>query len=255
MLHKLEGEVKVKRQKTVKRWRIAQEAEREGWQKFRELLMLDSTRKRLAKYWGWYIDLIAKYISFKPEHRILDIGCGPVGIINYIPVGQRFGLDPLMNFYLLNFEMPDDIVWKQGIMEEIPFDSNYFDVIITMNTLDHSLNPEKGLREMYRILKKGGFLILSVNCYAPFRRLLRIVKEKSGMKDKAHPYSFSQRQIKAMIEKAAFRLLASHKGIGTMGMWFYEKCQQPDANIIFSVEKKIFGYSCIDFIFIAQKSI
>ena len=61
-------------QKGVKRWEIAQEAERVGWQNWKPLKS-DSTRRQLAKYWGWYIDLIAKYVSFKPEWKILDIGC------------------------------------------------------------------------------------------------------------------------------------------------------------------------------------
>lgn len=135
--------------------------------------MSDPKRMQLEKYWGWYVDIIAKYISLKPEWQILDIGCGPDGIINYIPVGQRFGLDPLMDFYLSNFELPPDIEWKTGTMEDIPFGSDYFDIVITTNALDHSLDPQKGLGEIHRDLKRGGSLIVIVHCYAPFRRLLR----------------------------------------------------------------------------------
>jgi SAM-dependent methyltransferase len=245
--------------KAVERWQVAQEAEREGWQNWKSLKS-DSTRKQLGEYWTRYVNLIAKYVSFKPEGKILDIGCGPAGIIDHILLGQRFGLDPLMDFYLSNFEMSPDIEWKPGNMEKVPFDNDYFDVVITTNTLDHSFEPEKGLGEIHRVLKKGGALILTVNCYAPFRRLLRLAKERLGMGDKAHPYSFSQRQVKAMIEEAGFNLSAKHKGIGTMGVWFYEtplasRFNMVDkvANMIFWLEGRIFGYSCLDFIFIAQK--
>jgi len=146
-------------------------------------------------------------------------------------------------------------------MEDIPFDSDCFDVVITTNTLDHSLKPERGLREMHRVLKRGGSLILTVNCYAPFHRLLRLAKEKVGMRDKPHPYNFPQRQVKAMIKEAGFVPLTNHKGIGTMGVWFYEtpvasRFDMVDkvANMIFWLESKIFGYSCLDFVFIAQKN-
>lgn len=250
----------MKGQKAVTRWEIAQEAERKGWQSWKPLKS-DSTSKQLDKYWGWYIDLIGKYISFRPEWKILDIGCGPDGIISHMPVGQKFGLDPLMDFYLSNFELSPDIEWKTGTMEDIPFDNDYFDVVITTNTLDHSLEPEKGLREMHRVLKRGCSLILTVNCYAPFRRLLRLAKEKVGMGDRCHPYNFSQRQVKAMIKEAGFTLLINHKGIGTVGEWFFEtrlagRFDMVDKvpNMIFRLEGKIFGYSCFDFIFIAQKS-
>ncbi|MCL0073612.1 class I SAM-dependent methyltransferase [Dehalococcoidia bacterium] len=242
----------------MKRWGIAQKAEKEGWQNWKSLKS-DSTSKQLNKYWGWYIDLIAKYISFSPEWKILDIGCGPDGIISHIPVGQRFGLDPLMDFYLSNFELPPDIEWGTGNLEDIPFDSDYFDAVITTNTLDHSLEPAKGLKEIHRVLKPGGFLILTVNCYAPLRRLVRAAREKVGLRDKPHPYNFPQRQVKAMIKETGFTLLVHHKGIGTMGEWFYDrpplavKLVRKVVNIAFWLENKFFGYSCRDFIFIAQK--
>lgn len=250
----------MKGQKRLRRWEIAQEAERESWENFKSLKS-DSTKRQLGEYWSWYLDLIGKHISFRPEWKILDVGCGPAGIINYIPVGRRFGLDPLMDFYLSNFELPYDIEWKAGTMEHIPFDTDYFDVVITTNTLDHALDPRKGLKEMYRVIRTGGFLVLTVDCYAPIHRLLRIIREKVGKGDKPHPYNFSRRQIEAMIREAGFTLLASHKGRGTMGVWFYETSPtgrfnmvDKAANLIFWLENRIFGYSRVDFVFIAQKS-
>ncbi|MDD5016282.1 MAG: class I SAM-dependent methyltransferase, partial [Atribacterota bacterium] len=259
MLHNLEDEVKVKRQKGQRRWQIAQATEREGWQNW-ECIRSELQKEPLAQYWKWYLDFISKSISFKSEWKIIDIGCGPDGIINYIPVGERFGLDPLMDFYLSDFELPTDIKWIAGTMEDIPFNSDYFDIVITTNALDHCLEPKKGLREVHRVLRKGGSLILTTNCYAPLRRFLRLAKEKVGMGDKPHPYSFSEEQIKSMINEEGFTLLANHKNIGTMGEWFLEEKKVSKFNIIkrlentiFWLEIKIFGYSCIDFIFIATK--
>jgi len=36
-----------------------------------------------------------------------------------------------------------------------------FDVVVCTETMEHLLNPSKGLTEMNRVLKSGGFLIIS----------------------------------------------------------------------------------------------
>lgn len=49
-----------------------------------------------------------------------------------------------------------------GAAEKIPFPANTFDRIICMEVLEHVEDDKKALAEMYRVLKKGGELILTV---------------------------------------------------------------------------------------------
>jgi len=244
--------------KTEHRWQEAQEAEIAAWRRWHALR--PEYKTQLADYWHWYLERIARYVSFTPQHRVLDIGCGPDGIINYIPAGRRFGLDPLMEIYLSMFEMNPAVVWRAGTMERLPFESGSFDVVITTNTLDHTHEPREGLKEIHRILKPGGALVLTVNCYPPVRRLLRLAGERMGRGDRPHPHNYSRGQVRALLRAAHFDLVSEEQGIGTMGVWFYEKPAATDiglvhrvANILFSWEERVFGYSCIDFIFIARK--
>lgn len=44
-------------------------------------------------------------------------------------------------------------------VENITFESNYFDMIICNHVLEHVSQPELAINELYRCLKKGGFLI------------------------------------------------------------------------------------------------
>ena len=53
---------------------------------------------------------------------------------------------------------------KNNILEgdlnkKLKFKSNYFQNLIIFNVLEHLSNPTKSLKELYRILKKGGLLI------------------------------------------------------------------------------------------------
>ena len=76
------------------------------------------------------------YTEFKEESRILEIGCGADGIINYISKGEKTAVDPLMDYYTSNFTMSKEVNWISGVGEDIPFEDEHFDIVLTINTLD-----------------------------------------------------------------------------------------------------------------------
>ena len=48
-----------------------------------------------------------------------------------------------------------------GSVLEIPFENNSFDIIISSEVIEHVPNPLVAIKEMYRVLKPGGTLILT----------------------------------------------------------------------------------------------
>ena len=65
-----------------KRYRLAQESERDYW----DVCWKDNqVRQDNAKeYWHDHITLLRKHVNLKPSDRLLDIGCGPCGMIAYL---------------------------------------------------------------------------------------------------------------------------------------------------------------------------
>ncbi|MGH8123539.1 MAG: class I SAM-dependent methyltransferase [Rudaea sp.] len=60
----------------------------------------------------------------------------------------------------------------QGVAESLPFDSNRFDVVTCLGSLEHFLDQPKALSEMVRVAKPGArFLILVPNAGFLTRRL------------------------------------------------------------------------------------
>lgn len=53
------------------------------------------------------------------------------------------------------------IQFMRGGLESTPFDSNFFDVVIMSDVLEHVDNEQRALDEMCRILKPGGTFIVS----------------------------------------------------------------------------------------------
>ena len=53
-----------------------------------------------------------------------------------------------------------NICFETGNAEELPYEAETFDLVITRLSLHHFVDPKKPFREMQRVLKKGGKLIV-----------------------------------------------------------------------------------------------
>jgi SAM-dependent methyltransferase len=63
----------------------------------------------------------------------------------------------------------------RGIGEVLPFKDESFDRVVCMSSIDHFANPDVGMREMARILKRDGELIIGIVNYGSLSvRLSRI---------------------------------------------------------------------------------
>lgn len=51
--------------------------------------------------------------------------------------------------------------FQQGSVLNIPFKDNFFDVVTSFETIEHIEDEKKQLKEIQRVLKKGGYYILS----------------------------------------------------------------------------------------------
>ena len=93
--------------------------------------------------------------------RILDIGCGPRGSLEWADMAaERVGLDPLAEEYVRLHESPQQMQYVAGGAEEIPFDDGHFDYVSTFNSLDHTDDVDAAIAEITRVTRRGGSLLL-----------------------------------------------------------------------------------------------
>jgi ubiquinone/menaquinone biosynthesis C-methylase UbiE len=72
--------------------------------------------------------------SFYHEKRVLDIGCGPRGSLEWADMAkERYGIDPLADRYLKMGASRQKMQYIKGDAEALPFESEYFDVISSFN--------------------------------------------------------------------------------------------------------------------------
>lgn len=100
---------------------------------------------------------------------IVAVGSGCACELRAWPAALKIEVDPLLYAYQqLGMLLPDredappTLRLAVGI-EDLPLLDEFADVVVCRNALDHVEHPDKGLDEMWRILKNGGHLFLSVD--------------------------------------------------------------------------------------------
>jgi SAM-dependent methyltransferase len=91
------------------------------------------------------------------EGRLLDVGCGSKPYRSLFNVSEYIGLD--IDSPITRRLAVADVLYDG---QKFPFDDNDFDVILCNQVLEHVFNPADFLNEIYRVLKPGGKLLLSV---------------------------------------------------------------------------------------------
>lgn len=99
--------------------------------------------------------------SFYTNKNILDIGCGPRGSLEWADnANKRIGLDPLADKYVKLEGKYHQMEYVKSGSEQMPFDDGFFDVVASLNSLDHVDNLSKSIAEIKRCTKKGGMFLL-----------------------------------------------------------------------------------------------
>ncbi len=98
--------------------------------------------------------------EFYQGKKILDIGCGPRGSLEWATQSETHGLDPLVNQYKKLGITEHKMNYIQANCENIPYENNYFDVVSSFNSLDHVDDLEKSISEIKRIIKPNGYFLL-----------------------------------------------------------------------------------------------
>jgi len=110
-------------------------------------------------------DLNLKSHAFRGK-TLLDIGSGPHPSALCFKGIDLYCLDPLLPEYIkIGFPIHyyQKVKFIHGKSEKIPIPSNYFDVIISVNAIDHVDDIEITAKEMKRVLKKNGHLRLHIH--------------------------------------------------------------------------------------------
>ena len=94
------------------------------------------------------------------RNRILDLGCGTAELRNYVaPLFKEYvGAD-----LVRHQNLPPDVEFCQINLDSEPFalPSESFDAVVGIEVIEHLENPRLLVREMCRLCKKGGIIVIT----------------------------------------------------------------------------------------------
>jgi SAM-dependent methyltransferase len=178
-----EGGIRV----TSERWEEAQRWERSVWRRarfgagiaqlaepiVRPLLSAVRRGHSFGDDWNhWWAKRFDGY-AFLPSkiENFIELGCGPYTNTRLVLRGRTathaYCSDPLIRDYadfvgtwLWRAHRRREVLLDDHPAEECPFRSDYFDVVVIINVLDHVRDAALCLQEAVRITKQGGYLLL-----------------------------------------------------------------------------------------------
>lgn len=180
------------------------ELSRNAFDKQAETYDIDKNGKHARNIYSYIIDKLSD-IQFS---NVLDVGCGTGEILNTIktlyPAVSLFGID-------ISKEMLKQAEEKGlnnsrlflGDAECLPFENEKFDLLICTDSFHHYPNPQRAIDEFYRVLRKGGILLLA-DFWKPFpiRQLMNLFIPYSNEGDVK---IYSKNEIIKFLEQSNFK--------------------------------------------------
>jgi 2-polyprenyl-3-methyl-5-hydroxy-6-metoxy-1,4-benzoquinol methylase len=117
--------------------------------------------------------------------RVLEIGCGRGAFARYLAaqganlVAADFS-EKAIEIARRRLAGVTDCEVLVADIQEIPFPAESFDVVISLETLEHVSDPDRALEELVRVAKIGGRLVITTPNYLSLVGLWRIYRRLIG---------------------------------------------------------------------------
>ncbi len=132
-----------------------------------------------------------------PKPKILDVGCGTGANLEMLrQFGVAEGVD--VSDDALEFCRQKGLKVHKGLAEELPFADEIFDVVTALDVVEHLDDDVAGLKEMFRVLKRGGKTLIFVPA---FMWLWGVQDDISN-----HRIRYTKQQIVERLEQAGFHI-------------------------------------------------
>lgn len=203
---------------TAERWEVAQEYEQGYWQALADRIASGSESQ--LEWYNWRAGELARKLNAAGAARLVDgtarvveVGCGPIGIVSYFPAAERVAVDPLEHFYgkhpVLSKLRNPAVDYRRGKGEALPLPDGGFDLAIMENCIDHVQDMDSVMRELRRVLKPDGLLYLTVNARTPVgfvvHRMLSNLRIDAG-----HPHTFTRDRVGRFLSRNGYSMRYFH---------------------------------------------
>ena len=162
-----------------------------------------------------------RFLELAPDARVLDCGCGTGPMIQLLhdkyPEKHYVGLDltPEM-IKVAQDKKLSNTEFIVGDSENLPFAESSFDAVICSNSFHHYPNPQAFFNSTYRVLRKGGRLVLRDYTSSDFVVWLmnHLEMPLANLFGHGDVKIYKVSEFVAMSEKAGFKVMTMEKQKG-----------------------------------------
>ncbi len=162
------------------------------------------------------LDRILAAIGPTESMTLLDVGCGPGILVAAAAAAVRevvaFDLTPKMlekAQQRCHEAGRHNVRFELGRAEALPFAAKSFDAVATRATLHHFPDPQQVVREMARVVRPDGKLVLADIVSAEDTAEADLHNALEVLRDPTHVRMLSASEIRGLIETAGFRITAT----------------------------------------------
>lgn len=211
------------------RWHKAQIGESRCWESNSHKLLTPKYQELKIEYWKKIIlRLLGDNALQSPllKGKILDVGCGPSGLVMYLQKGYDITcIDPLTDEYLKKFSYLStyDAKYVKTKIEDFQSEEKY-NLIFGFNSVDHAEDIRVSLLHLRDVLSSNGTMYITLNCHN-YSFLQKILLRFSFVLDKPHPHQYTVSQYESMLSEAGFDVV--HRiNIDDETQWINDKTRE-----------------------------
>lgn len=156
-----------------------------------------------------WLKLFKSMLPRKKFTKALDLGCGTVEFYEFITkqIGATYtGTDLSPDMLAVGQKKYPKAKLVEADAENMPFKDESFDYVMTRGLIHHLPNPEAGMREAHRVLKKGGYLLVS----EPHSNIFLYYARKAFYKRSSHfsdsHKSFRRGEFLDLVKSGGFKI-------------------------------------------------
>lgn len=148
--------------------------------------------------------ILSKYVP--PNSSLLDVGCWDGSFSQFLDKVEYVGVD--INRQALEQARLKGLDVIMASCDHLPIKNEAFDVCSMIEVIEHLYFSEKALREVHRILKKDGILLLATPNFVNFIDRINMLLGKHPIAGTTHQHIrfFTWETLNALLEKCGFKL-------------------------------------------------
>ena len=137
---------------------------------------------KLKIYFSWEKSRDKKFLELlepNPYAKVIDLGCGngefTLKIKDKIGCNKIFGVDIYEPSVKKAKSRGIEVIKHDLNVFPYPFEDGSFDVVVSNQVIEHLFYPVKFLKEIYRILKLGGYAVISTENLASWDNIFSLI--------------------------------------------------------------------------------